>query len=207
MNKSGVKSKVDFNLRKYADFQVKCLDKQVPMRLVVDKDYEVTLKPNQEVAMELIFTPTEVASYDFEMPLFVNRQTPEQSFFSFDEKEKIDSNSIASPVPSEFVSSPGPTRRSSKFRRATSSSVVLNNFVPKRKITAIALRHALEISDLKVDFKIPIAYLETLKEGGFYEAKSIYLTNRSHKPVKWCLDMRKSNKVLEEGEISCLFLS
>jgi hypothetical protein len=25
------------------------------------------------------------------------------------------------------------------------------------------------------------------------------MTNHSHRPVKWCIDMRKSNKVLEEG--------
>ena len=91
---------------------------------------------------------------------------------------------------SDFLSSPA-TRRSSKF--------AVGSFAPKRKITAIALRHALEISDLRVEFKIPITYLEKLKEGGFYECKSVYLTNRSHRAVKWCIDMRKSNKILEEG--------
>ena len=176
---------------------------------VEEKDYEVTLKSRQIVDMELIFTPTEVASYEFELPLIINKQSIEESFFNFESQEKdgiVCSNS--SPMPSEFVSSPTPTRRSSKYNRGShGSSAILNSFVPKRNISAIALRHALEISDLKVEFKIPITYLETLKDGGFYEAKSIFLTNRSHRPVKWCLDMRKSNKILEEGNLNLIKLT
>ena len=148
--------------------------------------------------MELIFTPTEVASYEFDLPLLVNKQIAGAAssigFYSND--HGVDSQS---PAPSEFMGQTGggggalthASRRSSRYTPS---------FAPKRKITAIALRHALDISDLRVDFRIPITYMETLKDGGgFFEAKSIFLTNRSHRAVKWCMDMTKSNKVLEEG--------
>ena len=144
--------------------------------------------------MELVFTPTEVASYDFECPILVNRQLFRESQNSsptgFQQQyESTGDQSNQSPAPSEFMGM-GASRRSSRY---------MPSLAPKRKITAIALRHALDISDLRLDFRIPITYLETLKDGGFYEAKSIFLTNRSHRPVKWCMDMSKANKVLEEG--------
>ena len=149
--------------------------------------------------MELIFTPTEVASYEFELPLLVNRQINNSSSIGFYNDAAGGTGGVGggggesqSPAPSEFM---GPALTQASRR----SSRYIPSFAPKRKITAIALRHALDISDLRLDFRIPITYLETLKEGGFYEAKSLFLTNRSHRAVKWCLDMSKSNKVLEEG--------
>ena len=56
---------------------------------------------------------------------------------------------------------------------AKSSRTYLVNIVSKRGINAIGLRPALQLSDLKLYFKIPIMYLEKLKKGGFYDAKSI----------------------------------
>ena len=144
------------------------------------------IQAEQKAEMELIFSPTEVASYDFELPMFVNK--PNENLFVFEQ------NNNGSPVPSEFMSS---TRGKSPVAKSSRTSLV--NFVPKRRINAIGLRPALQLSDLKLYFKIPIMYLEKLKEGGFYEAKSIVMTNHSHRPVKWCIDMRKSNKVLEDG--------
>ena len=155
---------------------------------------KLTIRPNASVDMELVFTPTEVASYEFECPILVNRQLFRESQNSsptgFQQQyESTGDHSNQSPAPSEFMGM-GASRRSSRY---------MPSLAPKRKITAIALRHALDISDLRLDFRIPITYLETLKDGGFYEAKSIFLTNRSHRPVKWCMDMSKANKVLEEG--------
>jgi len=79
--------------------------------------------------------------------------------------------------------------------------------MPHCKVTAIGLRYALKLSTSKIAFKIPITYLEKLKDGGFYEAKSTVMTNLSHRSVKWCLDLRHVNKVTEEGIFKGMYFS
>ncbi len=100
------------------------------------------------------------------------------------------------PSSSEFMASQNgktPATRSSLTR----NSIV--NYAPKRRITAIALRNAIKLSEMKINFKIPIMYYEKLKEGGFYEAKSTTMSNHSNRNIKWCFDMRNSNKITEQG--------
>jgi hypothetical protein len=71
---------------------------------------------------------------------------------------------------SEFLSSV--KNSNSNPSQKTSRSTILD-IIPKRKVNAIGLRHALKLSNTKINFKIPITYLEKLREGGFYEAKVI----------------------------------
>ncbi len=85
----------------------------------------------------------------------------------------------------------------SPSRKSSRSSAL--NFLPKRIVNAIGLRHAIDITETKIDFKIPIKFLEMLKEGGFFEAKSTIISNNGNRTVKWAIDMRKSNRVLEDG--------
>jgi len=84
-------------------------------------------------------------------------------------------------------------------RSGQSSRHSSNSYTPRRRITAIGLRSALKLTETKIHFKIPIMYYEKLKEGGFYEAKSTVMTNTSNRNIKWCLDMRNSNKITEQG--------
>jgi len=56
--KSKVKGKIEFDLKRYSDFSIKCSESK---RLeVVDKMYYVSMQPDQSVDLELIFSPTEV---------------------------------------------------------------------------------------------------------------------------------------------------
>jgi hypothetical protein len=56
--KSKVKGKIEFDLKRYSDFSIKCSDSK---RLeIIDKTYYVSMQPDQSVDLELIFSPTEV---------------------------------------------------------------------------------------------------------------------------------------------------
>ena len=127
------------------------------------------------------------------MPLIINKpDAPEINEFEY--LDKINSKSERL---SEFLSSN--QDKTNATSRKTSAYTLLQGTTPRCKVSAIGLRHALKLSTSKVAFKIPITYLERMREGGFYEAKAITMTNHSHRAVKWCIDMTKVNRVCEEG--------
>lgn len=122
------------------------------------------------------------------MPIIINRPTSAGLYSSYDQ---------LTPYPaSEFMDS---TNIKTPPTRSTTSRHSLAAFTPKRRITAIGLRNAIKLTETKINFKIPIMYFEKLKEGGFYEAKSTIMSNHSNRNIKWCLDMRNSNQVTEQG--------
>ncbi len=195
VNTSMVKAKVEFNLKRYIDYSVKCLDKSVEVN-EIENNYELILLGEKSVELLLVFSPSEVASYEFELPMIINR--PDTiDIREFDYLDKLGSKNDRM---SEFLSSK--TNTKTNFSRKTSANsafTLIQGPLPRCKVTAIGLRHALKLSVSKIAFKIPITYLEKLKDGGFYEAKSTLMTNLSHRSVKWCLDLRNVNKVTEEG--------
>lgn len=193
VNAGMVKAKIEFNLKKYRDYSIKCFDKAVEIK-ECDNNYELTSYANKSIELHLVFSPTEVASYDFELPVIVNR--PES--INLHEFDYLDTLKSKSEQISEFLSSNNNTKTNFNSRK-TSAYSIFQAALPHCKVNAIALRHALKISCPKLSFRIPITYLEKLREGGFYEAKSTMMTNLSHRTVKWCLDMRNVNQVCEEG--------
>ena len=116
-----------------------------------DKSYEVVINANEFIELELVFAPTEVASYEFVLPVSVN--APDASVASSGWTEGSPDSEIRRPT------------RDSRQRKP------LGLLAPRRKISAIGLRQTLRISSTKLAFKIPLMYLEKLREGGFYEAK------------------------------------
>jgi hypothetical protein len=105
-----------------------------------------------------------VASYDFELPMIINRPDS-MELHEFDYFEKMNSKSERL---SEFLSS---TKNTTVNQSRKTSHYTLIEGMPRRKINAIGLRHALKLSTAKIFFQIPITYLERLRDGGFYEAK------------------------------------
>lgn len=192
INNSLVKAKIEFNLKRYIDYSIKCFDKAINIK-ESENNYEFIAPAEKEIELFLIFSPTEVASYDFELPMVINR--PES--VDLRELDYIDKMNSKSEHMSEFLSSNNNTK--TNFSRKTSAYTLLQGTTPRCRVSAIGLRHALKLSNPKISFRIPITYLEKLKEGGFYEAKSTTMTNLSHRNVKWCLDMRNVNKVCEDG--------
>lgn len=123
-----------------------------------DKNYEILIQPNQIVDLDLLFSPTEVATYEFDIPMFVNKRL---------DNKYDDETRSPSPYQSDYDASL--VEKTPVTRKSSRHSLV--NLVPKRKITAIGLRPAIHLSEPKIVFKIPITYFENLKEGGFYEAR------------------------------------
>lgn len=154
VNISKVKARVEINLKRYHDFSIKSQSKMIELT-EKDRNYELFVNGDESVSLELVFAPTEVASYEFELPISVNRLI-----------ENLDEYVSTTPYTDDFTSAGGKTpitRKSSRFS--------LFNFIPKRKVIAIGLRPAIEISNPNISFKIPIAYFERLRDGGFFEAK------------------------------------
>lgn len=149
---------------------------------VNDRVYEIEIQANETIDMELKFSPTEVASYDFELPVFINRTMSALSNLD-DIQNRFTQSQLNSVTPyqSEMgggggaASSAAPTalsRDKTPFTQKTSrSSTAFVQKTLKRKVTAVGLRHALHLSSSLISFKIPIKYFENLKDGGFYEAK------------------------------------
>ena len=110
---------------------------------------------------------TKVASYEFELPISVNKPA------SYNLYNSQDMTNSESPMRSEFFKSTrgNPSAPVAQSGRKTSRHSLMFDLVPKRPVTAIGLKHALKFSRNSLSFRIPIKYLEKLKEGGFYEAK------------------------------------
>jgi hypothetical protein len=130
---------------------------------VNDRLFEIEIPANSCVQLELNFAPTEVASYDFDLSILINKST--ESRFS-------DSQLATSMTPCQSELNTSLNRdKTPVTRKSSRSSAVANDTTLKKKVSAVGLRHALLLSSPKIDFKIPIKYFETLKDGGFYEAK------------------------------------
>jgi hypothetical protein len=125
--------------------------------------YQILIQPSESLDLELVFSPTEVSSYDFNLPLFVNQTDTEL------DNSEVNDLYTNSPQFSEY------NRRTPKQSRLSYA-----DYSPKRSVIATGLRHAIELSLSKINFNIPIMYLEKLKDGGFYEAK----VNINYKLIK-----------------------
>jgi hypothetical protein len=106
-----------------------------------------------------------VASYDFELPIIINRpESIDLQDYEYFEKMNSKSEHLSEFLSSVKNTTTNPSQKSSRYTAIEAS-------LPKKKVVAIGLRHAIKLSNSKINFKIPITYLEKLKEGGFYEAK------------------------------------
>jgi len=157
--------------------------------------YELTIQPEKILDLDLVFSPTEVASYEFDLPITINKPAAIHLYSSYDQMTPYSTSEFMASANVKTPATAVPGTRSAHGSRQSS----INYATPRRRITAIGLRSALKLTETKIHFKIPIKYYEKLKEGGFYEAKSTVMTNNSNRNLKWCLDMRNSNKITEQG--------
>ena len=131
-----------------------------------DRIYEFEIQANQSTDLEFIFSPSEVASYDFDLPMLINPISSETQY-AFNQYDVSLPNSVT-PFQSELMAS---NRDKTPLTRKSSRASNAAQHILNKKVTAVGLRHALKLSNTEINFKIPIKYFENLKEGGFYEAK------------------------------------
>lgn len=155
---------------------------------ITDRTYELETLGDQTVDMELHFAPSEVASYDFDLPMFINslvvppcdEAETDNDIMMLDEISTVSSPLRRTRSSQQSVAAYTPAPSSSVGRKTAAaatasrrSTATVRQLTVKRRVTAVGLRHALHLSTTLIHFKIPIKYFENLKEGGFYEAKVI----------------------------------
>lgn len=119
------------------------------MRFTKKRKYEIMISGEETLKLNLVFSPSEVASYDFFLPIAINKL---HSLADFHKSEsKLDN----------------------RERQSTTPKSVRNyaNYFPKKRVLATGLRPALKLSTTQLHFEIPLVYLEKLQHGGFFEAK------------------------------------
>lgn len=122
--------------------------------------YEIQVDGEQTIKLDLVFNPKEVAAYDFELPITINKPR----------KQNYNEESKTTTTDAKFYELINGITRS-KTPSSSKSQKQIMDYTPNRHVTAIGLRYALGISTTKIHFEIPLLYLERLQHGGFFEAK------------------------------------
>ncbi|XP_077977423.1 cilia- and flagella-associated protein 47-like [Glandiceps talaboti] len=183
INRAQTRAKVEFDLSRFTDFSLKfhgdvmeeSEDSQNP------GVYKVTVSGQDVIKCELSFHPTEVAAYDFIVPVSINQ------------------TDAPTPIPTPFPPTPAPSSKSIQHI-ITPRPVPFTISTPRRRIVATGLRQPLQLSHVKLEFSLPSGFFEMGVQQGIYgQSKGTMMVNNSDKELKWCLDLNKSNKALEEG--------
>lgn len=129
---------------------------------------------------QLEFTPTEVASYDFIVPVNINQ------------------TEAPTPDPTPLPPTPAPSSKSIHHIIAP-RPVNVTVATPKRRIVATALRQPLEMSHHNLDFTLPSGFLRLESTGTKAQCKATLLINNSGKVLNWSLDSKGCGTAVEEG--------
>ncbi|XP_078264971.1 cilia- and flagella-associated protein 47-like [Rhinoraja longicauda] len=169
--------KVEFDFSQYKDFSLKFDASADAIQDPVNPHlFVANLRGKESIKCVLIFTPTQVASYYFNLPVNIN----------------------GSPSPSPPPSSIPPDPYEDMV--SDSSSEQLQSPTPSHKVKATALYPPIELSTTKVEFSLMPGYndLGVIAADPFMQ--KIEIQNTSTKEVKWLLDLNsQENKDLDEG--------
>ena len=98
--------------------------------------FSITLEPGEETLGQLQFTPTEVASYDFLIPVAVNK------------------TGAPTPLPTPLPPTPAPSQKNSLQHIINPRPVHVEIATPRRKVIATALRQPLQLSHQNLEFSL-----------------------------------------------------
>ncbi|KAM8977297.1 LOW QUALITY PROTEIN: cilia- and flagella-associated protein 47 [Pelodytes ibericus] len=176
-NKGVARAKVEFDLSKYSDFSISFKDKTVvhgdPMYPHV---YTVDIEEKECLQCSLDFNPTELAAYDFQLPININ----------FAGSLSLDDSSV--PV----------TPTSSEKHIVVPRPQMVNVITPSCRVNATALVQLVRLSRNKLEFEQQYGVLNL----GISESQStqrIELTNLSKQIVTWKLNLDEVATILEDG--------
>uniref|UniRef100_UPI00398E85F1 cilia- and flagella-associated protein 47-like isoform X2 n=1 Tax=Pristiophorus japonicus TaxID=55135 RepID=UPI00398E85F1 len=168
--------KLEFDLSNYKDFALK-FEADPSQDSLNPQLYAVVLGPKESIRCELSFTPTEVASYDFNLPVNMNGSTS------------------PSPPPSSVPNDPY-----DDISIDSSQVQILSPATPSHRVQATALSPPLELSTTKVEFSLLPGYNDLGAIAADPFVKKIEIENISNKEIKWMLDLNsQENTTLEEG--------
>ncbi|XP_032888183.1 cilia- and flagella-associated protein 47 [Amblyraja radiata] len=169
--------KIEFDFSHYKDFSLKFEASADAIQDPVNPHlFVANLRGKESIKCELFFTPTQVASYYFNLPVNIN------------------GSPSPSPPPSSIPPDPYEEMASD------SSSVQLQSPTPSHKVKATALYPPIELSTTKVEFSLMPGYNDLGVIAADPFVQKIEIQNTSKKEVTWLLDINsQENKALDEG--------
>ncbi|KAH9504693.1 Cilia- and flagella-associated protein 47 [Bulinus truncatus] len=195
-NKSSVKSRVEIDLTRYKDFAISFPGFQTQedfnFESVNPGIHTVTMEPSEVIDGELTFTPTQVAAYDFVMPLTVNHLNvrPTSTATNSVSFIKTSKPQISVPSPTVHIISPKPVQPSIE--------------IPRRHVIATALRQPLQLSSSRLEFLLPLNFLDNPTNLAMGSTKAVVIVNSSKETMTWGFDLSQTNKHLENGTFKFL---
>ncbi|XP_057307230.1 cilia and flagella-associated protein 47-like isoform X2 [Hydractinia symbiolongicarpus] len=186
------KSKVQvvFDFSHYRDFKVIFPKRESEANDDRDYCFHVTATGQEVVEAVLQFTPTEVASYDFILPVSVNHIV------------------APSPPPSPYPASIAATRSGKILSASTRNNDSLYAFefpTPCRRVRATGLRSPLQLSRKSIEFNLPSGYYDLNITDSSGRVQSITLANNSRDKLSWSLDIDSCKQLFQNGVFTCLF--
>ncbi|XP_055888207.1 cilia and flagella-associated protein 47-like isoform X1 [Biomphalaria glabrata] len=193
-NKSNIKCKVELDFTRYKDFAISFpgfqTEEDTNFHLLNPDMYSVTLDPLETIDGEMTFTPTQVAAYDFVLPLTINQ---------------LNSRPGSTPCSSSSY------RKSSKPGSVSSTVHIIQPKpvqpcvdIPCRHVIATALRQPLKLSATWVEFLLPLNFLAMPNTLSAETTKTLVITNKGHEKMTWGLDLSQPNKHLDNGTFKFL---
>ncbi|XP_043556662.1 cilia- and flagella-associated protein 47-like [Chiloscyllium plagiosum] len=170
--------KLEFDFTKYRDFSLNFeASADATQDLLNHQLYIVSLRGRERIKCELVFSPTDVASYDFNLPVIINGSvTP-------------------SPPPSSIPPDPY-----DEISIGSSEVQLLNSATPSRRVQATVLYPPLELSDTKLEFSLLPGYNDMGAVVADPFVKKVEIHNTSSKEIKWLFDLdSQQNSTLEDG--------
>ncbi|XP_067896652.1 cilia- and flagella-associated protein 47-like isoform X2 [Heterodontus francisci] len=170
--------KLEFDLSKYKDFALKFEASADGSQDSLNPQlYVVGLGAKENLKCKLLFSPTEVASYDFKLPVSINGSTS------------------PSPPPSSVPPDPY-----DEISIDSSEVQLLSPATPSHRVQATALSPPLKISTIKVEFSLLPGYNDLGAIAADPFVKKLDIHNTSNRETKWMLDLNsQENTALEEG--------
>ncbi|KAL4233464.1 hypothetical protein ACF0H5_008145 [Mactra antiquata] len=184
-NKMLTKSKLEFDLSRFKDFTLNFPGYQTQedytFQVLNPGMFSITLQPEETVEGELIFMPTEVAAYDFELPTLINH------------------TGAPTPAPTPFPPTPAPSNKNSLQHIINPKPQPFTVVTPRKHVIATALRQPLQLSTNKIEMCAPVAFYDNTIQSGQMQSKGTIFVNNSDKDITWGLDLRSKNPALELG--------
>lgn len=188
-NKTRTQADVVLDLSRFLDFSLKFLDTDLDDDPVDDANgvYHVSLRGQQIMDCALKFQPSEVASYDFVIPVSINHTV------------------APTPAPSTFPPTPAPSHMNWTISELiTPVPSLVGVATPSRHVVATALRPPLQLSHSVLEFHLPSGYFELGIESGAGRAQGCLFVNNSDQPLTWTLHTKAAGALMEDGTFKFL---
>ncbi|XP_039602238.1 cilia- and flagella-associated protein 47-like [Polypterus senegalus] len=174
-NKTAVRARVEFDLSDHPEFAIKFIDCTGTCK--GSNIFLLDMEENESLECSLVFSPREVAAYDFSLPVNINSAV------------------APSPPPSSLPKTPSIIEKHLVTPRPHTIAVT----TPSRRIQATVLQPPLEVSKMELKFEVPAEFSNTELFPESINTQTFEMKNISQKEVSWMIDLTKENSYFDEG--------